>query len=194
MQESSEIWVLSLGWEDPLEKEMATHCSILAWGIPWTEEPGELQSIGFQGQTGLKQLARTGSLTVGHGDISSQTHSKVNASAQRLPQLLPPPPLLEWIRSPLSLMLLHLAFFHFINTKSRGQGYFASAMSPHLFFHFFIIAASPSWVPHMPLLSSSAFPPPLGSFLLIRRRILHFPLFSMNSTLYLELDKQLLKI
>ena len=40
-----EIWVLSLGWKDPLEKEMATHSSILAWGIPWTEEPGRLQSM-----------------------------------------------------------------------------------------------------------------------------------------------------
>ena len=37
-----------LGWEDPLEKEMATHSSILAWGIPWTEEPGGLQSTGSQ--------------------------------------------------------------------------------------------------------------------------------------------------
>ena len=36
-------WVQSLGWEDPLEKGMATHSSILAWGIPWTEEPGGLQ-------------------------------------------------------------------------------------------------------------------------------------------------------
>ena len=35
-----------LGWEDPLEKEMATHSSILAWRIPWTEEPGRLQSMG----------------------------------------------------------------------------------------------------------------------------------------------------
>ena len=35
-----ETWVRSLGWEDPLEKEMATHSSILAWRIPWTEEPG----------------------------------------------------------------------------------------------------------------------------------------------------------
>ena len=43
-----EIWVLSLGWKDPLEKEMATHSSILAWGIPWTEEPGRLQSMGSQ--------------------------------------------------------------------------------------------------------------------------------------------------
>ena len=39
-----ETWVRSLGWEDPLEKEMATHSSILAWRIPWTEEPGRLQS------------------------------------------------------------------------------------------------------------------------------------------------------
>ena len=39
----------SLGWEDPLEREMATHSSILAWRIPWTEEPGGLQSMGSQG-------------------------------------------------------------------------------------------------------------------------------------------------
>ena len=37
-----ETWVLSLGWEDPLEKEMAPHSSILVWRIPWTEEPGGL--------------------------------------------------------------------------------------------------------------------------------------------------------
>ena len=37
-----EMWVLSLGWEDPLEEEMATHSSILAWEIPWTEEQGRL--------------------------------------------------------------------------------------------------------------------------------------------------------
>ena len=43
-----ETWAQSLGWEDPLEKEMATHSSILAWEIPWTEEPGELQSMGSQ--------------------------------------------------------------------------------------------------------------------------------------------------
>ena len=40
--------VRDLGWEDPLEKEMATHSSILAWEIPWTEEPGGLQSMGSQ--------------------------------------------------------------------------------------------------------------------------------------------------
>ena len=44
-----EIWVRSLGQEVPLEEEMATHSSILAWGIPWTEEPGGLQATGLQG-------------------------------------------------------------------------------------------------------------------------------------------------
>ena len=43
-----ETWVQSLGWEDPLENEMAIHSSILAWKIPWTEEPGRLQSMGSQ--------------------------------------------------------------------------------------------------------------------------------------------------
>ena len=42
------MWVQYLGQEDPLEKEMATHFSILAWRIPWTEEPGRLQSMGSQ--------------------------------------------------------------------------------------------------------------------------------------------------
>ena len=44
-----ETWVRSLGREDPLEKEMAIHSSILAWRIPWMEEPGGLQSMGSQG-------------------------------------------------------------------------------------------------------------------------------------------------
>ena len=43
-----ETQVRLLGWEDPLEKEMATHSSILAWRIPWTEEPGRVQSMGSQ--------------------------------------------------------------------------------------------------------------------------------------------------
>ena len=47
-QETKETQVRSLGQEDPLEKGMATHSSILAWEIPWTEEPGGLMSIGFQ--------------------------------------------------------------------------------------------------------------------------------------------------
>ena len=48
VQEPQEMWVRSLGQEDPLEEGMATHSSILAWRIPWTEEPGGLQSIGSQ--------------------------------------------------------------------------------------------------------------------------------------------------
>ena len=50
--------VLSLGWEDPLEKELAAHSSILAWKIPWTEEPGGLQSMGHK--------------TVGHDLVTKQ--------------------------------------------------------------------------------------------------------------------------
>ena len=48
MQETQETQVQSLGREDPLEEEMATHSSILAWTIPWTEELGGLQSVGSQ--------------------------------------------------------------------------------------------------------------------------------------------------
>ena len=48
MQEKQEMRIQSLGQEDPLEEEMATHSSIIAWKIPWTEGPGRLQSRGFQ--------------------------------------------------------------------------------------------------------------------------------------------------
>ena len=48
MQKTQEMRVQSLGWEDPLEEGMATHSSILAWRIPWIEEPGGLQSMGSQ--------------------------------------------------------------------------------------------------------------------------------------------------
>ena len=52
------FWVQSLGWEDPLEEGMATLSSIVAWRIPWTEEPGRLQCMGSQIWTQLKQLSR----------------------------------------------------------------------------------------------------------------------------------------
>ena len=48
-----ETWMRSLGWEDLLEKRTASHSSILAWRIPWKEEPGVLQSMGLQSQTRL---------------------------------------------------------------------------------------------------------------------------------------------
>ena len=51
-----ETWVRSLGWEDPLEKGVATHASILAWRIPWIEEPGRLQSMGSQSRTPMSDF------------------------------------------------------------------------------------------------------------------------------------------
>ena len=48
MQETYETWVQPLGWKDPWEEAMASHSSILVWRISWTEQPGELQSIGLQ--------------------------------------------------------------------------------------------------------------------------------------------------
>ena len=50
-----ETLVQSLGWEDPLEMEVATHSNILAWKIQWIEEPGRLQSMGSQSQTRLRE-------------------------------------------------------------------------------------------------------------------------------------------
>ena len=47
-QEMQETWILSLSWVDPLEEGVTTHSSIFAWEIPWTEEPGGLQSMGLQ--------------------------------------------------------------------------------------------------------------------------------------------------
>ena len=59
-----ETWVQSLGQEDPLENEIANHSSILAWRIPWTEEPGRLQSTGSQSQTLLSKLTHTHTIFV----------------------------------------------------------------------------------------------------------------------------------
>ena len=59
-----ETWVQFLGWEVPLEKEMATYSSILAWRIPWTVEPGRLQFMGHQESDMTKQVAQS-CLTLG---------------------------------------------------------------------------------------------------------------------------------
>ena len=59
MQETQETWVRSLGWEDPLEQEMATLSSILAWRVLWREEPGGLQSMGCKGSDRTEQLTHT---------------------------------------------------------------------------------------------------------------------------------------
>ena len=58
------MWVLSLGPEYPLEKEMATHSSILAWRIPWTEEPGGLQSMGLKESDMAERLSMHAAHTI----------------------------------------------------------------------------------------------------------------------------------
>ena len=63
-----ETWVQSLGQEDPLEKEIATHSSILAWEIPWTEEPSRLQSMGWKKSRSKQQQS---SQQVGHSSLNS---------------------------------------------------------------------------------------------------------------------------
>ena len=72
MQETQETWVPSLGGKDPLGKEMATHSSILAWRIPWTEEPGGLQSLGSQ-RVGHNR--RNLSCTRAHTHIQTPRHA-----------------------------------------------------------------------------------------------------------------------
>ena len=62
MQEMQQTWVPSLGWEDPLEEEMATHSSIPAWRIPWTEESGGLQFM--ESQKSRTQLSNKTATTV----------------------------------------------------------------------------------------------------------------------------------
>ena len=71
-----ETWLRSLGWEDPLEKDMATHSSILAWRIPWTEEPGGLQSMGLQ------ELGTTEKLST-HTHTHAHTHSGISFSHEK---------------------------------------------------------------------------------------------------------------
>ena len=66
-----ETWVQSLGWEDPLEKEMETHSSILAWKIPWTEEPGRLVSPwGRKGSDMTEQLHFHFTLSQNHPTVT----------------------------------------------------------------------------------------------------------------------------
>ena len=67
-----ETGVQSLGREDPLEKEMVTHSSILAWRVPWMEEPGGLQSTGSQSRTRLSNFAFTGGLVIKNPPSSAE--------------------------------------------------------------------------------------------------------------------------
>ena len=77
-----ETWFRSLGWEDTLEKGTATHSSILAWRIPWTEEPGGLQSIGSQR---VRHEWATFTFTCLHIVSSSQNFLRPRCSASQLP-------------------------------------------------------------------------------------------------------------
>ena len=71
-----QVW--SLGWEDPLEEEMATHSSILAWEIPWTEQPGRLQSKGSQrvGRDGSTSHTCT-TIYLSTGYLTSYSHTNI---------------------------------------------------------------------------------------------------------------------
>ena len=73
-----ETWVLSLGWEDPLEKEMAPHSSTLAWKIPWMEEPGRLQSMGLQrvGHDWAASLVQTDSMDKNLSKLQEMTKDR----------------------------------------------------------------------------------------------------------------------
>ena len=75
-----ETWVWSLGWEDPLEKEMATHSSVLAWKIPWTEDSGGLQPMGSQKRAGhdLVTKTTTGYLMVNATNSETNEHQEMN--------------------------------------------------------------------------------------------------------------------
>ena len=69
------MWVRSLGWDNPLVEEMATHSSILAWKIPWTKEPGRLQSMGSQKSWTWQQLNNndyTARGPVSHSEMGKQ--------------------------------------------------------------------------------------------------------------------------
>ena len=83
-----EVWVQFLGWEDPLEEEMATHSSVLAWIIPWTEEPGGLQSMESQSQTWLCNWAWTPSISLYIHTHTTHTHVHVHTHTHsRTPRL-----------------------------------------------------------------------------------------------------------
>ena len=74
-----ETWIWSLGWEDPLEEGMATHSSILVWKIPWTEEPGGLQSTGLQrvGHDWVTQHSTALERYLGKYCLFPETHSTI---------------------------------------------------------------------------------------------------------------------
>ena len=77
-----ETWVWSFGWEDPLEKGMATHSSVLDWRIPWTEEPGKLKSTGSQRWTRLQWLSTRARLSLCTGSEGELLTAACSPGAQ----------------------------------------------------------------------------------------------------------------
>ena len=90
-----ETWVWSLGWEDPLEKEMATHSRILAWRIPWTEEPGGLQSMRSQ-RVGHDWVTDTTGWQTRTAVLTRWCITRVSAGTVRLSSLPPVVSLCVW--------------------------------------------------------------------------------------------------
>ena len=81
MQETLWVWVQFLHWEDPLEEGMATHSSILAWRIPWTEEPGELQSIDCK-ESDMTEATEPSTCTHSHRSLPLARHCSPSAAPQ----------------------------------------------------------------------------------------------------------------
>ena len=79
-----ETWVRFLGWEDPREKEMATHSSILAWRILWIEEPGRLQSVGSQESDTTKPSPPYSLLTEWVWEMHEQEKSRITQDFEQL--------------------------------------------------------------------------------------------------------------
>ena len=88
LPETPETWVQSLGQEDPLEKEVATHSSTLAWKIPWTEEPRRLQSMGSQRVRVTKSQTRL-------SNFPSLTKSRVKNGASLVAWMVKNPPAIQ---------------------------------------------------------------------------------------------------
>ena len=86
-----ETWFQSLGWEDPLEKEMAAHSSILAWEIPWTEEPGGLQSMESQrvGHDLATEQQQISIKYISCNTFLSPPHNELSKSESEVAQLCP---------------------------------------------------------------------------------------------------------
>ena len=80
MQEVQETWVPFLGQEGPLEKKMATHSSVLSWTIPWTEEPGGLQSMGVTKESDMTEQISTHT----HTHTGTRAHARTHTHSGQL--------------------------------------------------------------------------------------------------------------